>query len=107
MDVASDPGAGDLVPGQVSLYWEAKAGLPARIAKQRPEMSDPAVALEWARGQQPPNTGLQILHGLADGVAEPNAHRHKQDQPANPTDKPKSARKRPANQIPWMSRVKR
>jgi len=73
------------------MYLDEKAGLLERIAKHQSEKSDPAVALEWARKQRVPNTRLQILRGIADGIAERYAPKPKQDKPANPADKPKRA----------------
>jgi len=95
LDSGDVPGAlrvAQLIPDSDTMFLDEKARLLERIAQRQSEKSDPAVALEWARKQQVPNTKLQILRGLADGIAERYTSKPKDDKLANPPDKRKSAR---------------
>ncbi|HKI17472.1 MAG TPA: hypothetical protein VKA15_06310 [Isosphaeraceae bacterium] len=96
LDAGDVPGAlraAELIPDSDTMYLDEKAGLLERIAKHQSEKSDPAIVLEWATKQRVPNTSLQLLRGLADGIAARYAPKQREENPANPAEKPESTKR--------------
>jgi hypothetical protein len=54
---------------------------------------DPALVLEWARKESTPRAKLQVIRGLADGLAERCDAKAKTSKPAA---SPETARLKPA-----------
>jgi hypothetical protein len=75
------------------LFQDEKVDLLERIARRQARQHDPALVLEWARKQATPRGKLQLLRGLADGLAERFALEAKTSGPAGP---PGPAQPKPA-----------
>lgn len=68
-DVAGALRTIELVPEPEGMYADEKAKMLESIAKHQAEHGDPAVILAWTAKQTTPGAKLQILRGLADGIA--------------------------------------
>ncbi len=68
-DIAGALRAVELVPEPEGMYADEKAKMLESIAKQQAEHGDPADILAWTTKQTTPGAKLQILRGLANGVA--------------------------------------
>ena len=75
--------AADLIPQSDTLFQDKKASLLERIARQQAEKGNPAVILDWAGKQPTPRGKLQLLRGLADGIAARFAPKAKELKPAD------------------------
>jgi tetratricopeptide (TPR) repeat protein len=89
LDAGDVPGArksAEIIPDSESMSTDEKAGLLERIAKYQSEKNDPAVVIEWAKKEPIPNTKLQVLRGLADGIAERYASKRDRAKSAEASD---------------------
>jgi hypothetical protein len=81
----------DLILPSDRMFQDEKANLLERIARQQAEKDNPAAILDWAGKQATPAGKLQLLRGLADGIAARCAAKAKEARPAEPAAQPKPA----------------
>ncbi|MHB1561262.1 MAG: hypothetical protein ACYC61_27770 [Isosphaeraceae bacterium] len=81
-DIAGARRALDRWPVKFSMFRDDLANLEERIARQQAKVSDPMAVLELARKETTPRGKLQLLRGLADGIADRLAPKDAQKGPA-------------------------
>jgi tetratricopeptide (TPR) repeat protein len=87
-DIAGARRAADLIiPADVMLQ-DDKANLLERIALRQAKEHDPALVLDWARKKATPRARLQVLRGLANGLAERFDPKAEPSKPAGPSGQP-------------------
>ncbi len=90
-DVAGALRAVDLIPRSDTMFQDEKAGLLERVARYQAEKGNAAAILDWVGKQPTPRGKLQLLRGLADGIAARSASKAKESKPAQPTVQSKPA----------------
>ncbi len=83
-DIAGARRAADLITPVEVMFQDDKANLLEKIARRQARQGDPAPVLDWALKQAMPRAKLQVLRGLADGIAERFDPKVKASKPAGP-----------------------
>jgi hypothetical protein len=84
-DVAGARRAVDLIPPSDIMFQDDKVDLLERIVKRQARREDPAPLLDGARKQTTPRARLQLIRGLAEGIAERFDTKAKPSKPADPS----------------------
>ncbi len=69
-DIVGARRALELLPPRFAMFLDDRAVMQERIARHEARQSDPMAVLELARKEPTPRGKLQLLRGLADGIAD-------------------------------------